>query len=614
MTPYYFNQESYEDLNSLCQAYIDNFDLAMDDIYANTKELIKFIKSRISDASKVKRYITILAETKYRSNALTFLIFEMTDYKEIIIAGVKMDLLTYLQALRENPDPANNVLFAFLEDGGITKTFRAQGADPKLCVHSRAIERNFRNPFTYNYLVAYYGYETKESLDGKVRSIAINGEECFRRFSNLASSEAFLISLAHKAGFTDVIEAVNDNNPTFVALKLLNKIKETEEDYLRRIVDGSFFFWMVDNFDKYDYKPKAMKVYKKFVEIKKEFDGYKDQIEARKISSISFDNYINIAKRLYDNYLSFVFAYQHNLITVKRKFDAERYDLNKPYAKTYICQDYMQGKVIRLYSLTNKEQKINPLTGAVIEDGRPVDFLDDVSVDAPIVEEPQEKKKEEDVKKQKRNLLGQYGFANISIIFGILLLIPIVFMVVVYKFLNRGGAGRLQTLVNNYGIILNSYALYVTLGFILLSFLAGGLSMLSNRKSQYALKKYDNLITNINPKDFYPEEKELYNQEKKSLRKQSFKCFSLSTFFVQIGLGCAVAFASLFLIASLSILVPVLGDFSSKVTNVECLITVGLGVLLGIIFGMIFQKKNAVMSFLFAVAVFVLITAVVIAM
>ena len=109
MISYVFNQESYSDLSSLAKAYIDNFDLGMDDIYANTKELIKFIKSRISDKGKVKKYINILAETKYKSNALTFMIFEMTDHKEIIIAGVKMDLLTYLQALRENPDPANNI-------------------------------------------------------------------------------------------------------------------------------------------------------------------------------------------------------------------------------------------------------------------------------------------------------------------------------------------------------------------------------------------------------------------------------------------------------------------------------------------------------------------------
>ena len=106
----------------------------------------------------------------------------------------------------------------------------------------------------------------------------------------------------------------------------------------------------------------------------------------------------------------------------------------------------------------------------------------------------------------------------------------------------------------------------------------------------------------------------LYNQEKDSLRKSAFKAFSLPTFFVQVGLGVAVAFASLFLVASLSILIPFLGSFKDKVSEIECLITVGVGFLLGVVFGMIFQKKNAVMSILFAAAVLVLITAFVIAM
>ena len=614
MISYVFNQESYSDLSSLAKAYIDNFDLGMDDIYTNTKELIKFIKSRISDKGKVKKYINILAETKYKSNALTFMIFEMTDHKEIIIAGVKMDLLTYLQALRENPDPANNILFAFLEDGGITKTFRASGADPKLCQHSRAIERNFRNPFTYKYLVAYYGYETKESLDGKVRSIAINGEECFRRFSNLARSEAFLISLAHKAGFTDVIDAVNDENPTFVSLKLLNKTKETEEDYLRRIVDGSFFFWMVDNFDKYDYKPKALRIYKRFVEIKKEYDGYKDQIAARKISSISFDNYIGIAKRLYENYLYFISAYKNDLISVKKKYDREKYDLNKPYARTYICQDYMQGKVVKLYTPHEGiEQKVNPLTGEVIEEVRSQDTLDDVSKDAPDLILPEDKKKEYDIKKQRKNLLGQYGFANVSIIMGLIMVIPMLVMVFVFKFLSNG-SGKMATLANNFGILLNSYSLYIALGVVVILILASGLSMLFNKKSQYALKKYDTLVNNINPKDFYPEEKILYQQEKEALKKQSFKTFNFPAFFIQISLGVLIAFISLVIVAALSIFIPFLGSFSNKVGQIESTIVLSLGLLLGIIFGMLFQKKNSIMSILFAFVVLVLCTTLVIAM
>jgi hypothetical protein len=251
---------------------------------------------------------------------------------------------------------------------------------------------------------------------------------------------------------------------------------------------------------------------------------------------------MDISKRLYVNYLYFVSAYQNDLISVKKKYDAEKYDLNKPYAKTYICQDYMQGKVVKLYSEHPEVgQKVNPLTGEVIEESRNIESLDDVSNDAPELILPEDKKKEYDIKRQKKNLLGQYGFSNVSIIIGLLLLIPILLMVVFFKFLNTD-SGKIGSLASNYGIILNSYSLYITLGLMVILFLAGGLTMLSNKKSQYSLKKYDNLVNNINPKDFYPEEKILYNQEKESLKKQSFKAFSLPPFFIQIGLGVAISF------------------------------------------------------------------------
>ena len=274
----------------------------------------------------------------------------------------------------------------------------------------------------------------------------------------------------------------------------------------------------------------------------------------------------------------------------------------------------MQGKVVKLYSTNPEvEKRVNPLTGEVIEEEKTYDALDDVSLDKPNLILPEDKKKEYDIKKQRKNLLGQYNFANVSIILGLLLLLPIVGMVVVNKFFNKG-SGRLSTLANNYGLIISSYALYVVLGLFVLLFLAGGLSILANKKSQYSLKKYENLVNNINPKDFYPEEKILYNQEKDSLRKQSFKCFSLPTFFVQIGLGVAVAFLSLFLVATLSVFIPSLGSFKNMIFGFGPIVIVGLGFILGVLFGMIFQKKNGIMSVLFAVAVLVLCMAVFIAM
>lgn len=603
--PYVFNGISYEDLESLSKAYIENFDLGMDDIYKNVKELVRFIKSRINNKEKIKKYVEILSDTKYKSNALTFLIFEMTDHKEIYIAGVKMDLLTYLQALRENPDPANNILFGFLEDGGISKTFQVRGEDPKLCSHAKAIEKNYRNPFTYKYLIAYYGYSPKESLNGKIRSIAINGEECFRRFSKLASEENFQMSLATIAGFTDAIEAIKDINPTFIALKLLKK--ETEEEYLRKIVDGAFFWWALDNFDKYDYKPKASKIYRKYVEIKKEYDEYQEQIKQKKISSISFDNYIDISKRLYLNYLCFVDAFHNELISVKKKYDPEKYDPNKPYCKTYITQDFMQGKVIKLYTDKKPEVMVDPVSGRVIDSSSNQENLDDISSDSPVLVIPEEEK-QLNLEKQKKRLFGQYGFNNTAIVLGLLFLVPVLFMVIVAKFNKLAIFSKLS---ESYKTVLGTYGIYIFFGVFVLMYLIASISMERNKESQYALKKFDKL-SNLEANDFLDEEKILYKQEKEKLYKSSFKAFIVSGFFVEVCLGLLVAFMSIFIMATISPYVTKILNFDTEILKEDIYITLSSGTLLGIIFGLIFQKESKLYCIIISFVVFILSLAIMI--
>lgn len=596
--PYIFNQETYLNLYDLSQAYIAHFDDAILDVTTNGKELIKFIKSRVNDKDNFKKYIEIFETTKYASNIVTFLIFEMSNQKEIYISGVKMDLLTYLQALRENPDPANNILFGFLEDGGITKTFAVAGADKKLCKHSRAIEKNFRNPFTYKYLVSYYDYETKESLEGKVRSIAITNEENFRRFSKLASTESFLLSLSHRAGFTDTIEAIRDTNPTFQALKLLNRHKEVEEELLRRILDDTFFFWMLTNFDKYDYKPKASKIYRNYVEINKEYDSLMNQIKTKKISAISFDNYVDISKKLYDNYLYFISAFKNELITVKKKYEIEKYDPNKAYCKTYITADYMRGKVIKLYSEDAKpDVRINPLTGEPLEEAK-ADALDDVSNDVPELILPEDKKFYIDVDNKKLIQKKQYNFLLFTVVLSICAAFPLLAMVLISKLFKNGRLGVLGT---NYSYFLSSYGIYFVLGAYLLVVLCSLLALAFNKKSQYALKQYNHLVNDIEPKDFVEEERILYYEERTKEYKLARKTYQPLCFIILVLFSILVSYVAIFGYLSLAVFVP-----SIKVSNAtdKYYLPFILGTVIGFLYGLLFSKKTNVSLIIYSVIVF----------
>ena len=55
MKPYTFNGIVYNDLNSLALAYIESFNDGIEDIYANSKNLVKFVKEVTKNKELVKR-------------------------------------------------------------------------------------------------------------------------------------------------------------------------------------------------------------------------------------------------------------------------------------------------------------------------------------------------------------------------------------------------------------------------------------------------------------------------------------------------------------------------------------------------------------------------------
>ena len=592
--PYIFNQETIENLYDLSQAYIKHFDDAMHDVSTNGKALFKFIKSRVNDKDKLKEYTKLFEYTRYSSNLVTFLIFYMSDKKDVYIGGVKMDLLTYLQALRENPNPTDNILFGFLEDSGLSKVFAESESDQKLLVHSKAIEKNFRDPLTYKYLVSYYNHETKESLEGKIRSIAISNEENFRRFTRLAHDESFLLSLAHKVGFTDVIEALQDTNPTFRILKVLYKTKEIEEEFLRRILDDTFFFWMLDNFDKYSFKPKAFNIYMKYLDVKREYDKYISQITAKRISKISFENYVDINKTLYDNYLSFVYAYKNGWITIRRKYEPERYEPNKPYANTFVTPEYTVGKVVKLY---------NPHAKQATEDGVSLDkrndIYDDVSKDEPIVYDPYAISDGFDTSKTKTTLKKQAHFLISTVTLAILAMIPLVLMIVFYKL---GEHGKFVRFYTNYGYFLQSAGLYITIScYVLTVGIALGVFVF-NKKSQFANKQFKHLNNDVESHTFIEKDKISYREEKDKFYKKAKRSYTFNTFLVLVFYSGLVVFVATFLYLSLCALIP---SLNASVEPNKYYFPFAAGISIGLLYGLFFQKKNIVSLIAYSVLVFV---------
>ena len=420
MKPYVFNENEYTDLNSLALAYKENFDLGVKDIYTNTKKLIKFVKANTKNKERVKAVVEDIALSKFKNNALTFVIYELLDIKEVVFNGKVITFEQFIALIKQNPDK-NNALFAFLQDHGVTRLFERQEPTLKYFKDMYYVERNWDNDFTYKYLSSLFDYEIKEALDKKISSIAIQNEECFRRASKLVRTDEFLLGIAHTYGFKEAITLVKEKNGVFHALKLFkNDSKaDTEDEHLRRIIDDTFYWWLYNNYQNYTAKGKAKQVISRLNRIKTEYSAYTKKMKSKEIAKITFDYYADISRRLYLVYTDFVYFYRAGLITPNKKVEASKYELDKPYCRTYICEDFMKGRVVKLYN-PNKDNgsiNVNPLTGEEIkqEEQNTAVLIDDV-LDSVL-----------------KNINATKGFAAVSSLFAIGFLFAAALMFVVSK-------------------------------------------------------------------------------------------------------------------------------------------------------------------------------------
>lgn len=373
MKPYVFCDNQYDDLNGLALAYKENFDLGVEDIYANSKKLVKFLKERTNNKDRVKNLVDILALSKYKNNALTFVIFDFLDIKEVVINGKTVSFEEMIDMLKRNPNVENNILFAFIADHGITRCYERMDPTNKKFKDMYFVERYYDHPFTYKYLTTLFDFEVKEAPESKVKSIIIENDERFKHATMLMKTDNFQLWLAHKYGFKEAIKVANDKNPVFYSLKLLKS--EIEDDELRKILADSFFWWLYDNFDKYEFGKKSSLILNKLFDIKKMYSEYLVRIEKKEINKVSFDNYAEISRSLYLSYLDFVYYLKDGSVSINKKYDQNKYLLDKPYCFTYISEDYMRGKVIKLYKAEDDSATIDNKINDEFND-KPLDIIE----------------------------------------------------------------------------------------------------------------------------------------------------------------------------------------------------------------------------------------------
>ena len=620
MKPYEFNGDLYYDLDSLAKAYIDNFELGIEDIYVNAKLLIKFVKSMKKGKNYAKEIASILTYTKYKNNALTFIIYSFLDDKKVYINGKEFTLKLFIDSLKLYPDKYN-ILMAFMEDYGISKTFATEEDNQKIAVDAFFIEKNFNDPFTIKYLNTYYDYQIIESLNARISTIAVNGEECFRRATKVAFNEDFQLGIAHKLGFRAAIDMHNEVNPIFKAVKLLKEKKETEEEYLKKIITDTFYWCLLDNLDKYEpLKKEAKPTFKRLVQLKKEFDKYQKMIAERKITDISLDYLADVSRSIYLNYLNFVTLFRNGKIRVKVRFSENAYSFDKPYCKTYITADFMKGHIVKLYNPGDKDEKrvitVNPLTGKEIakDDVNPEDIdVDDISDDKPVLIKVDNENILNEIKFAKKVLKKNKrfaGYSNLTLFINFLVVVAITIAGTIlsgYDIQIQGiNVNLVTSLINEQKILLFAFA-----G---VSLIFGDIfAVIIKSKSKKTLKDVETLefinnaktIEKISPKD---DAKLIYllttEDDYKYSTKKRYKDLR-----VVIAIAQAVSLSLLVICIAIGLKgVTDLIKYDGQVTSFLMALLIGP---LVSAFVVLFKKKNGIISFLIIDAITIIIAGVI---
>lgn len=321
---YVFNDRTYTNLNDLGLAYSTNYSLAILDVKNNYKELFKFIKS--CRKSMYKEALDIFYTSKYTTTVVTRFIHLFT-YENIVCINDKV--LKFEDFTRRYLD--NKELYSsFIKDRGLEKTFGLDPKHPNLKKNVITIRRNVDDEFIDLYISNYFRYDGLEDL---TPYLTFNSDkELFLKYNELFKQPDVQLILSQKYGLENILKLRNEEDyPIFCGLKLVCEYFSDEE--IISIINSSHNMWLLANFDKYTYKSKAKRTYKKLNDIKKTY------IKALKNKGIN--KILDIASMAADVYLEFVNNFSKKLIKVRKNESAELYDINIKYCDTYVAKNYL---------------------------------------------------------------------------------------------------------------------------------------------------------------------------------------------------------------------------------------------------------------------------------
>ncbi|MDE6408210.1 MAG: hypothetical protein K2K48_01525 [Anaeroplasmataceae bacterium] len=321
MKPFIFDDEEYQDLNSLGLAFVNKFDLALQAI--KEKTFVKFFKGFKSYKKQIQ---SILYQSRYLQNALSMIIYLVTE-DHIFYVGHRR----YLTISSILSDIKKNSSFKyFAEDHGFSNTILSTLEDEKLKADLKAFEDNFSDDFSLDYFEGYMSKDSIEPITSHMSSIS-SSKDPFKEALHVFQSRRIQLALAYRYSLAQVLDLRKRNCPVFAGFSIVNG----EFDLPLSILEKAFYTSLLTMFKDCKYKGLEGHLFRKKIKASKK--------AFKKYNKLGDSSKINYQEKLHTLYLEWVDLFKLEKVLISDS------DLEPtiPY-----CNTYVSSKLLEEFMLT----------------------------------------------------------------------------------------------------------------------------------------------------------------------------------------------------------------------------------------------------------------------
>ncbi|MCM1130857.1 MAG: hypothetical protein NC310_03800 [Roseburia sp.] len=320
MKPYIFDEQEYEDLNSLGLAFVNRFDLALQAI--KEKAFVKFFKRFKTYKKSIQ---SLLYQSRFLQNALSMIIYLVTE-EHILYVGHRR-YRTIQEILKDIK--SNKTFVYFAQDHGFSNTILPTIEDEKLKADLLAFEENHDDDFALDYLAGYMQKDSIESIGGCIQAIS-NAKDPFKEALCIFKSRQIQLSLAYRYSLSFVLELRKKHCPVFSGFSIVRGDIELPLS----ILEEAFYQSILINYKKYKYKGLEGKNFRrKIKDAKKASKKYNKMSDIKKIEH---------HEKIHTLYLEWVDLYKIEKIKIKDS----NLEPTIPYCDTYASSSLLEEKML----------------------------------------------------------------------------------------------------------------------------------------------------------------------------------------------------------------------------------------------------------------------------